>query len=178
MGRANLPFGRVINPGVAGQNFAWNTAVNLTGTTGATFFAFGGGDNAGLRIPGGLMGPNGDLIIDFLFSMTNNGNAKTIAMFLGPILPGLTGLSTLINAAVTSQATVVGQMRLTNRNSEQSQIRAPGSASISFGQTTGAVVANTIDTSRDMILMARGTLAAGADFLQLERIAVTTVYRD
>lgn len=173
MGREKLPFGRVINPGVFNQNFAYNLPSRLTGTTNATDIPLG--SSPYMRIPGGLMGPNGEMVIEALFSFTNSANIKQPFIFLGNADPGLVQVLAPSN---TTTASFIARALIANRNNPAVNIQMGQNTAVMISSGTSTVRETTIDTDRDMLLKVRGQLANAGEFIQLERISVSTVYRD
>jgi hypothetical protein len=119
-----------------------------------------------IKIPGGIMGPNGALRLSVLFSMTNSTNMKRFEAEIGGTL------DLLSNQEVTS-ASVYGlyQSRiLWNRGSQNSQIvmNSWGGDNTLFAPPD----VGTEDMSKDQEIIIYGTLAAATETITLEAYTV------
>lgn len=131
----------------------------LTGTTAETTLAT-------ITIPGGMMGPNGSLRIQFEFSNTNNANLKTYRMYYG----GLSGYG-FFGQTVTTSATGLVDRGFRNRNSVSVQI-SPGTGLFGPGVTGGAMITGAVNSNNDQQLIITGQLAVGTDTFTLEGYTV------
>lgn len=129
----------------------------LTGTTAETVLAT-------LTVPGYVLGANGSLDVDALWTMTNNANAKTLRARLG----GLAGWA-FWSQSITTFNTARGAGRMQNRNSPLSQVSFAG---VSFGGQASPVLTATVDTTASQTVVITGQLANAADSLTLESYTV------
>ena len=130
----------------------------VTGTTSATSQTL-------MTIPGGILGPNGSLIVEGHYSMTNNANSKTLQ------ISASTGNVRLYGAAATSVGQVVFRATMTNRGSEVQQIVQENTFAGSGGGP-GSPHIGAQDTTLDWTLRNLIQLAVGTDTVTLERWAV------
>lgn len=115
-------------------------------------------------IPGGLLGPNGELRVWLRFSHAKTSNQKLIQVTVG---------SALLCNFPSSQATVSGGdyiARLLNRGTQNAQ-------SIAYNSYSGVglisdVTGATVDTAQDVILSIGGQMAVATDQLTFEQCAV------
>jgi len=120
---------------------------------------------ATVNIPGNLIGANGSVVIDTLWSCTNNANVKTARIRLGGIGGTIVGSMTL-----TSSLSGRHLARFTNRNSEASQVFSlSGSGTGSSGAAIGTATINTAN-SQDLVITA--LKATGTDTMTLEAYRV------
>lgn len=129
----------------------------LTGTTSETVLAT-------LSLSANLLGPNGTIDVDALWTLTNNANTKTLRARLG-------GASGLIfwSQAVGAFNTARGSGRIQNRNSPLAQVAFAGA---SFGSQGSAVITGAIDTTAAQTVVITGQLANAADSITLESYSV------
>ena len=155
MGTEKLPVGgsHRVNVGDEGSNWAQNTQVSLTGTTAET-------ELARLLLPGGFIGPNGELDIHLAFTNNNSENDKTIKVTLNGV--------TLLTHINTTDTFDFGHIYLINRNN----VAANLSINADFN-----IVPAAIDTDEEMVLVVTGTLESGADNMALEIIHAAMTYR-
>jgi hypothetical protein len=120
-------------------------------------------------VPADIMGPNGFLDIDVVFSCTNNANVKTVYI--------RNDSDILFSAAITSSTTYRGTWRLFNRAAVDSQpyVNFPTTAG-GWGIGTGAGSVRVIDTSAEWNLMINVQKATAADAIRLEHYRVTAHY--
>lgn len=123
-----------------------------TGTTGEVTFAT-------IPVPAGLLGANGQLVIETLWSVNNNANAKTPRIRLGGIA--------IRSPSLTTAVSFNDRCRIANRNSAASQIIQGNSATV-FGATTAAAIPATIDTSAAIDITLTGQLTNAGDSITLE----------
>ena len=137
---------------------------SVTGTTSLTTLA-------SLTIPGGIMGANGALRIEFSASWTANTNLKTVTVALGGTSIGIFSRSGATETGARSQITV------RNRGAQNSQVVSlPGSTAVIFGVFTGTYpLTLSKDMSQDQALTITGTLASGSDTLTLESYIVEVI---
>lgn len=138
-------------------------ASSVTGTTTETTLAT-------INVPAGAMGPNGQLRVTALWSMTNNANSKTARARLGA---GGPQLFTSIVPSLASQRII---RELGNRNSQTSQVSYGAGITASTGTSTTAVSTFTVDTSAAFDLVLTGTLTNTGDTMTLEQYIVEVVY--
>ncbi|HEX8256702.1 MAG TPA: hypothetical protein VF589_03645 [Allosphingosinicella sp.] len=139
-------------------------AVQLTGTTTETTLAT-------IVIPGGAIGPNGQVEVEYLVSYgAANANSKqTKVKFGGTTYSGFNSTA----AALSAQA----RIRIANRNSASSQVGQPAHQTLSgFGGSASAVATSAVDTSADVTILITGTLAVNTDTMTLESYLVRVAY--
>lgn len=117
---------------------------------------------ASIPIPGELMGLNGILMLETLWSYTNSVNNKTLRARLG----GIGGTAFLAFVATTS-ATFRDRRIIMNRNSQAVQIGCDAASSF-WGISTAAVQLGAINTAVDTTLVLTGQKATAGETLQLE----------
>lgn len=120
-----------------------------------------------LLIPGGTLGPNGQLRIGALFSCTNNANTKSVRFRVGG--------QPMLAAGITSTAGIEIERRIANRNSQSSQVVFP-STQTTFGTTTLAMATFTVDTSVDQHVLITATPTNTGDTITLESWLIEAVY--
>lgn len=117
-------------------------------------------------VPAGAMGANGFVVIDALFSFSNNANNKTPkAYFGGAAVANTTGAS----------AGQFGQhlrVMVANRGSTNSQVSEPISFPPAYGTLTSAVLTSAVNTTSAVSVTLTGTLGTGTDTITLERYQV------
>lgn len=124
---------------------------------------------ATVTIPGGSLGPNGILVVNSTWSMTNNVNNKTMKVKFGG--------TTFVSQTVASQAAFQHQARVRNRNAVASQVGF-GFTATSFGNTTVAVITAALNTAIDRDVVFTGQLANTGDSLVLEGYDIEAIYGD
>lgn len=139
-------------------------AVPLTGTTSETVLAT-------IAIPAGAIGPNGQIRIMTLWSMTNNANNKTMSVRLGGI-----GGTAHQAAVIASQAHQQNNCRIANRNSASSQV-SQSATGFGWNANTASPVTGAINTANAQDLVITGTLASSGDTLTLESYIVELFYQ-
>ncbi len=140
-------------------------AVPLTGGTSETALAT-------VAMPGGTMGPNGNIRITTLWSMTNNANNKTARVRLG----GVSG-DQVLAAGLTSQASAQIQRTVWNRNSEASQVSWVAATANSYTASTATGFTATVNTANAQDIVISGQLANGADTMTLEGYLIEYQYK-
>ena len=136
-------------------------AVPLTGSTAETTLAT-------VTIPGNALGPNGQIEIWAMFSLTNNANVKTPRFKFG----SMTFQSSALASSASQQ--IIG--RLANRNATNSQVAFAGSGTGLGSGSTAAPVTSAIDTTANVDLTITGQLANSADTMTLESYMVRLTY--
>lgn len=124
---------------------------------------------ATITVPGKLLGPNGQLRVSTLFTVTNSANNKTLRARLG----GAAGTA-MYAVVVTTTVNVNDQRIIANRGAQNSQI-GPGANSASFGQSATAVQAAAIDTSVDQTIVLSGQKATAGETITLESYLVEAI---
>lgn len=111
-------------------------------------------------IPGGLLGPNGGLIVFHKITTTNSANTKTLRVRLG----GLAG-TTVTDPQWTTNATITNTTWIENTGSVSSQIGSNGNPLGSGSSNSWRTAA--INTNNNFLLTITGQLANAADSFQL-----------
>lgn len=141
------------------------TAVATTGTTSETA-------QLDVTIPGGSLGPNGQVRVRALWSATNNANTKQTRIRFGAA--GVAG--TVVQAInATSIACVETLRSICNRNAQNSQVVFPSTQG-AFGTVTTAVTTMTIDTSADFHVVLTCTPFNTGDTITLESWTIEICY--
>lgn len=138
------------------------TAVSHTGDTDETILAT-------IPISAGLMGTTGILRIDYLWSVTNSVNNKTVRARLGGI-----GGTAFLSLANTTVASVRGFRNIQNRGAANSQI-SEWSGGLGPGSTASVVTTGAIDTSVAQDLVFTAQLASAGETITLERYLVELI---
>jgi hypothetical protein len=120
-----------------------------------------------LTIPAGIMGANSSLRIDFMTSCTNNANAKTVRAKLGG--------TTFATLNMTSQASNRRVIKISNRNSTNSQISFPASNTIGLGSSTVAVLTTAIDFTSSQTFTITVENANAGDTISVEDVTVEVI---
>lgn len=121
---------------------------------------------ATISIPGGSMGPNGQLRVTAIFTVTNSANAKTLRLKLAG--------TTMSSVQVTTIATQLSFALIANRNATNSQVA--NNAFNMRADSSGAVVTAAIDTSATQSLTITGQKALAGETLTLESYTVEVIY--
>lgn len=121
-----------------------------------------------LTIPGGSMSATGSLRISFLWSMTNNGNSKTVRVKFGNSGP------MTFTSATNSIVSMAGILTIQNMGAVNSQ-EAHGSLAASLGPTGTVLNTAAIDTSVNQLLEFTLQLASGSDTASLRRVLVELI---
>ena len=167
-----FPSGRVLTGGAHGIAYTHaQGAVNSTQTGTATTDLL----LASVVIPGGALGPNGQLDVDLLvLAGANNANVKRVIAKLGNVQI----LS--IASPLTSTRTARFEVEAYGNNSEASILAYATDASISVaagGTGSGTTMsAAALDTTVDQTLSIYCNLASAGDSVTLQRWAVRTTY--
>lgn len=137
------------------------SAVQVTHTGDTAEFTF-----ATVTIPAGMMGANGAVYVEALFSMTNNANAKTPFIRFG-------GTNIAWGFGITGAASAKIGNTVQNRNAVNSQVCLSPSALGPFSSgASSAVQTMAIDTSQAVNITITGQLANAADSINLEAYRV------
>lgn len=136
-------------------------AVSHTGDTNETTLAT-------ITVPANAMGPNGVVRITTLWSYTNSANNKVLRVRFGG-----TGGTIYLNTTKTTTASFRDQRQIANVNSASSQKGAPnGLGAGGWGDTTAGLATGAIDTTADVDILIRGTLANTGETITLEAYTV------
>jgi hypothetical protein len=117
-------------------------------------------------IPAGVMGANGSVSVNAVFSNNNSGNNKTFRVRFG----GIGGTLYAQTAQSTNISTKLINVIISNRNATNSQV---GFATAAAFGSTAAVVTGAIDTTAAVDIVLTGQLANSADNAALESYVVT-----
>lgn len=126
---------------------------------------------ATLNIPAGLMGANGALIIEPIWSHTVSINNKTLRVRMGGVA-GTIIFSKVNGAAVASEAPLIV---LANRNAENSQLAPYSPAGNYFSGNASAPATHAINTAQAQDLVITGQLASAGEQVRLEAYSVFLV---
>lgn len=130
---------------------------SVTGTTDETeLYSF--------VIPGGTLGANGTLRVEGLAAFTNNANDKKLRVKFGGIQFGLR------NYTNAGSATFV--RKISNQNSESSQIGAASFMAPIGDPASGVVITASIDTSVNQTLQITGELGNAGDTMGIAAVEV------
>ena len=139
------------------------TPASVTGTTTETQLA-------AVAVPAGLLGSNGMLRVSTLWTMTNNGNAKTPRVRFS----GAAGAQ-FVGGAVTG-VSQVHDVRLIYANNATNAEKAFNSGTATPYTSNGASPTTaSADTTQATSLFLSGQLAVGSDTLTLEAFTVEFV---
>ena len=166
LGRMRLPFGRINN---IYPQWVSNEPVSVTGTTDRTTLAR-------VQLPGGMLGPNGQLRIDLLSSIGStgaSGSAKNLKIELGN---SDASLETLFDYSVAVSAGLGFCLAVSNRNDVASQVFP--SLDVIFPAADIAFSTSSVDTDQDMILRVSCALEDADETFTLERLHVETIFCD
>jgi len=122
---------------------------------------------ATITIPANVMGPNGQIEIIPLWSVTNSANTKTLRVKLGA--------TTYFSAVNSSAAGVQPYIRIANCNSTSSQVGFGGSAS-GLAASTAAAITSSIDTTAATTITITGELANTGETITLKSYLVRVTY--
>lgn len=123
---------------------------------------------ATITFPANSIGPNGVIVVDVFWSVTNSANLKTGRVRLGGI-----GGTIYLSVPVTASTHMIQRFRIANRNSAASQI----GGALSGGTGTGSTLATSaLDTTASVDLVFTGQCANAADTITLEEYTVSLVY--
>lgn len=138
-------------------------AVSHTGNTNETALVT-------VTIPADVMGANGTIDVETVWSYTNNANNKTLRVRFG----GVSGTQYLSNIVTTSVA-VRDFRSIVNRNSKSSQVGSHNTGVLAggWGSNSAAVMTSSVNTANAVDLVISGQLAIGTDTVTLEYYKVT-----
>lgn len=120
-----------------------------------------------IPVPGGMLGPNGAIDVEAVFTHTNNANAKTLRVKFGgttyQVYNMASGAATRVYATVYNSGSVSAQ---------------EGSNQLGFGITTNTLVTGAADTSQtqNLLLTVQKGTAGDAVVLKWVRIRITRPY--
>lgn len=113
---------------------------------------------ATVTVPGWAMGTGGGMMIDALFSLTNNATVKTLGMTYGG--------GVLLAAAAANNASACVQKLMCNRGG--SQVVSNSATAVGHGLSTGANVFLTVDTTVDQTFAITVKPATANNLMRLE----------
>ena len=111
---------------------------------------------------------NSQIRVNFLSSVTNNANTKTLRVRFG----GTSGTIYYLNSQ-TSTVNTQGFVIIRNRGLTNSQVGAP--YVLVTGSSAGALVTSSVDTSSASTIVISGQLQSGADSVSLESYTVEVI---
>lgn len=132
-------------------------AVSHTGTTSEATLAT-------IPVAADLLGANGQLVIEALWSVTNNANNKTPRIRLGG--------TSVHGPALTAVVSFLDRARIANRNNPASQVINANTGSV-VGGTLGPVVTTAVNTAVPFDITLTAQLANAADTMTLESYLIT-----
>lgn len=116
-------------------------------------------------VPANAIGPNGQVIVEALFSMTNNANVKTAKFKFGA--------TTVLSVGLTSVATAQQRRRIANRGLTNSQVTTGQTTTSEFASGVGTSIGTAAeDTTAAVTILITGTLATNTDTITLESYQV------
>jgi hypothetical protein len=126
---------------------------------------------ATVTIAAGLMGVNGIIRVETLWSFTNSVNNKNLRWRLGGI-----GGTAYLDATQTTTATYHDLRALRNRNSASSQVGWAATATAGgHGASTSAVTTSSVNTAAATTLVITGQKASAGETLTLEAYTVELI---
>lgn len=120
-----------------------------------------------LTIPGGSLGPNGVLGFSLQSTYPNNANTKTIRAVFGGTVVLVSGQTTSASQSVLRE--------IANQGSQSRQV-THASGSTGSGNSTGAAIRLSVNTSADQTFSTAHQLAVDTDFLVIEYFACEVRY--
>lgn len=127
---------------------------------------------ATITIPGGAMGPNGQVWVFSQWSLNNNANFKNSIIRVGGVAgTAMTDIGSSTYAG-TAKLTIISN---SNSQSAQKCIIPAGNAT-GFGQFTSAGTTATVNTAANWDLVIAGRKGNSADTLVLESYSVLILY--
>lgn len=120
-----------------------------------------------VTIPAGLLGLNGILEVEAVFSYSNNANTKTFKFHHGA--------GTFLATSATATASASFMKKVQNRGVANSQIGEAPTSQAPGGTNANAPYTAAIDTSVTSTVTITGQLAVGTDTMTLERYAVRVI---
>ncbi len=121
-----------------------------------------------VTLPGGTLGPNGQLRVTTVWSSTSSGNSKT-----GRVKHNTGALGTF---AWSASAGYRDQRFLGNRNSQSSQVLGPGGNAGGFAASSSAPATTAINTASDTTINITGQKASSGESLVLESYLIEVLY--
>lgn len=134
--------------------FSSNAASSVTGTTNETSLG-------SVILPKGIMMANGSVEIWSLWLMTSNANNKTLKINFGATAVYTQTLAGVGNA-IQNRA-----VRISNRNSQSSQLFYAIADDVGFGIQNAALSTSAEDTSANVTVDFRGQLGTSSDTITL-----------
>lgn len=138
----------------------YTDAAGTVTPTGLTAGAYAGGTaEAGLLrvvLPGGILGPNGSLMRQFLLHSSATGASKILRTTLGGTLPAQ-------GYGFASAAGIVVQFTVFNCGSYSIQRAINGTD----GSSSAAIINGAVDTTLNQTVTATGQLTSAADYLMI-----------
>lgn len=119
---------------------------------------------APIVIPGGLLGPNGQVLVEYLISWPSSGNNKTFRVKFGGTL--------YQSMVVTTGVHLQPHVRVANRGAANSQVGA-GTSNTGYISAGSAIVTSAVDTDEDVTILITGQLANAGETITLEGYIVT-----
>ena len=120
-----------------------------------------------ISLAGGSVGPNGQIKVTAMWSMTGSGT-KTLRVRIAG--------AAFLAVNQTVNLSIRGQCIIENRNAQNSQITANVGSQNPFTGTTGTVQLNAVDLSVDQTMIISGQVASGGETMILESYTVETLY--
>jgi hypothetical protein len=117
-----------------------------------------------VTIPANIMGPNGQLEIFTLWTVTTSANNKTVRVTFG----GTDFAASVWTTQISSQL----YTNVANKNATNSQKGMNAATSTFFGGTTSAHAPSSVDTTAAVSLTLKGQCANSADTITLEKYSV------
>ena len=118
---------------------------------------------ATITIPAGLLGANGQIEIETLWSYPNSANIKTARVRFGG--------QAVLGVQATNTQSRQEYVRVANRNAANSQV-SQSTASDGYGSLNAPVITTAVDTSADTNITITGQLASAAETITLESYRV------
>jgi hypothetical protein len=147
--------------GIAQNLFSDPILVSHTGNTTVTTLKT-------YTIPANSMGPNGFVSVRFAGQHTSSANNKLYKIFFG-------GTQVLGNS-VTTSATVLFNLTISNINSNSSQKSTSGNG---YDSTSGnAFPISSIDTTQDVSMTIAGQLTNSGESVAIADVIVSVTYKD
>ena len=119
-------------------------------------------------LPAGSLGPNGQLRVWSLWTVTNNANVKTLRVKLGGV--------SFSNVQVTTNLSYQLLTLVRNRNSQNAQIGQPSTNFGGVGATTFGVLTAVVNTAVAQTVELSALLANAADSVTLEAFSAEVIY--
>ena len=117
-------------------------------------------------VPGGLMGPSGEVYYNLLFTTNATANTKTVKVTFGG--------TDIHSASLSSNTTTIIDKEITNRGVTNRQIANP-LAALGHGSQATASLYPTIDTNSDFDIVVTTNLGTATDFAVMEYAHVIAI---